>query len=271
MTNQPLHHSNNGHHPQQQQQLTNNNRMSSKTDTTDDWMPEHCLPQNNHDDFSFTPLSLTYTSSVSSSSDHTDEISLPLPPSRLLHHHHTHTAPWSIPNDATLNTNYNVIDDTNKQNDGRASSPNSVSAFPPPSALVKKRRRPRNNTNDDSTSIVDKIETYLPICGASASVDTNNKCGDGSEVIIDDSAINVDSSFLRSEGREMTAVQRGNENGQPHRSQQQHKGERKQAPMREDGTNNESSLSQLSSGMELLAMLTCGLLNQSATTAEEDV
>jgi len=270
MTNQPLHHSNNGHHPQQQQQLTNNNRMSSKTDTTDDWMPEHCLPQNNHDDFSFTPLSLTYTSSVSSSSDHTDEISLPLPPSRLLHHHHTHTAPWSIPNDATLNTNYNVIDDTNKQNDGRASSPNSVSAFPPPSALIKKRRRPRNNTNDDSTSIVDKIETYLPICGASASVDTNNKCGDGSEVIIDDSAINVDSSFLHREGRGVT-IQRWDKYGQPHRSQQQHKGERKQAPMREDGTNNESSLSQLSSGMELLAMLTCGLLNQSATTAEEDV
>jgi len=180
-------------------------------------------------------------------------------------------APWSLPNDATLNANYNVIDSTNTKNDGRASSPNSVSAFPPPSALVKKRRRPRNN-NDDSTSIVDKIETYLPICGASASVDTNNKCGDGSEVIIDDSAINADSSFLHREGRGVT-IQRGNEYvyGHPNRSQQQLKGERKQAPMREDGTNNESSLSQLSSGMEFLTMLTCGLLNQSATTAKEDV
>jgi len=244
--------------------------------TADDWMPEHCLPpKTNHDDFSFTPLSLSYTSS---SNDTTDEVALPLPPSRLLRHHHP-TAPWSIPSDydATLKHDSNIGDGSNKilnhpDGDGRASSPNSVTAFSPSLAVVPSRRRPRtaDDNNDSSATIVEKMETYLPLCGGtSASVDTNNHQrseGDGADGTMDDSnnrnSAELSMTVLRGEGF-------GQQQHERRQQQQQIKGGHKPSPpptMQEDG-----SLSQLSSGMEFLAMLTCGLLNQNVTPTKKGV
>lgn len=233
---------------------------------TDDWMPEHCI-QTNHDDYSFSPLSLSYTSS----SEATDEVALPLPPSRLLRHH---TLPWSISSDhATLNHNANIGDDSKNLNhdgkilqqhhDGRASSPNSVSAFPPSSLAVvpASRRRPRTTDvdkdhSDSSETIVDKMETYLPLCGgASAPVDTNihQRCkGGGADGLMENS-----NNRNNVEEREMTVLRGGR--------QQQREGGHKSPTTTEE----ESDLSEISSGMEFLAMVTCGLLNQSVTPTKE--
>lgn len=250
------------------------------TATTGDWMPEHCLPpKTNHDDYSFSPLSLSYTSS----SEATDDVALPLPPSRLLRHH---TLPWSISSDhATLNHKANIIGISSKnlERDGkilddfdeRAMSPNSVSAFPPSSlAVLPSRRRPRttgvdvdnDDNNDSSATIVEKMETYLPLCGsASTSVDANTQGGGADGMMGDSNRNNAELSTRYKEGREMTVL-RGEYGQQLERRQQQQQIEGgHKAPT----TATESDLSQLSSGMEFLAMVTCGLLNQSVTPTKE--
>lgn len=248
------------HHPQ-----------LSVTTATGDWMPEHCLPQkNNHDDYSFSPLSLSYTSS----SETTDGVALPLPPSRLLRHHHP-TLPWSLTNN-DVDTTQNVgdgsknLEHNNKilKFDGTARSPNSVSAFPS-LAVVPSRRRPRttdvdNDHNDSSATIVDKMETYLPLCGsASTSVDVNTRGGGSDGLAGDSNRRNIEGremAVLR--GREMAVLRGDNGHQLDRRQQQQVEGGIKPAATAE------SDLSQLSSGMEFLAMVTCGLLNQSVPTKE---
>ena len=293
--------------------------------TIDDWMPEHCLPPKttNHDDYSFTPLSLSSSSehhdataaTTNSYADNDDDegiaslsLSLPLPPSRLLHHH-SHIVPppstTKVNYHAASSMNYrdnhlgNIIDRNTKGSDGgggegegkRAKSPNSVTAFPPSSLISmssqqrrsSRRCRPRTNNNDEediSVTIVNKMETYLPSCGggtATSSVDVDR--GGRGGVMWND--LNRHAELYK----EGATMHRGDSNDyrQQNRKQQQHEGEhlhrlQQSSSILKDEVGNESSSSsssslshQLSSGMEFLTMLTCGLLNhQSGITSNNE-